>query len=51
VREYQCKGIPFQIYMYVPEIHPNTNEVFYEREDDAHLLKVNEVPAQLKLDS
>ena len=47
VREYHSKGIPFQTYMYVPEKHPNTDEVFYEREDDAHLLKVSKVSTQL----
>ena len=26
--------------MYVPEYHPDTNEIFFEREDDAHLIKV-----------
>jgi len=34
VREYHSKRTPFQTYMYVPEKHPDTNEVFYEREDD-----------------
>lgn len=41
IREYDLKGIHFRAYMYVPERHPDTNEVFYEREDDAHLLKVS----------
>ena len=26
--------------MYVPEHHPETNDVFFEREDEAHLIKV-----------
>lgn len=34
------KGLPFRTYLYVPEEHPETQEVFYEWEDDAHLLKV-----------
>jgi len=40
VKEFDTKGTPFCTYMYVPEVHPETGEVFYEREDDAHLLKV-----------
>ena len=39
IREYDLKGIHFRAYMYVPERHPDTNEVFYEREDVAHLLE------------
>lgn len=37
---YEERGVPFRTYMYVPEVHPVTNATFYEREDDAHLLKV-----------
>jgi len=33
--------VPFRTHMYVPEVHPATSQVFYEREDEAHLLKVN----------
>ena len=34
------KGVPFRMYMYVPEVHKVTNSVFHEREDFAHVLKV-----------
>ena len=34
-------GIEFKTHMYVPEVHPETHDVFYEREDEAHVLKVN----------
>jgi len=40
VKEFDTQGTSFCTYMYVPEVHPETSEVFYEREDDAHLLKV-----------
>ncbi len=40
VCDYDTKGIPFKTYLYVPEIHPDTKMPFYEREDEAHLLKV-----------
>ena len=41
IDEWETKGVPFQIYLYVPEIHPITNVKFFcEREDEAHLLKV-----------
>ena len=40
VYTYEQNRIPFRTYMYVPEIHPSTNAIFFEREDVAHLLKV-----------
>ena len=40
IKKYEEEGVPFRTYMYVPEVHPATNARFYEREDDAHLLKV-----------
>ena len=41
VRDYHDRlGIPFRYHLYVPEIHPITNEPFCEREDEAHVLKV-----------
>ena len=40
VCQYDCQGIPFRTYLYVPEIHPDTGMPFSEREDEAHLLKV-----------
>ena len=40
IKEFEEQGVPFCTYMYVPEVYPGTGEIFYEREDDAHLLKV-----------
>ena len=40
IRKFESQGIPFNVHMYVPEYHPDTNEIFFEREDDAHLIKV-----------
>ena len=40
IQMWQSKGVPFDIHLYVPEIHPDTNEIFYEQEDVVHLLKV-----------
>lgn len=40
IRFWQSKGVPFNVSMYVPEVHPDTSDVFYEQEDAAHLLKV-----------
>ena len=34
------KRSPFQDYLYIPELHPETQMSFNEREDEAHLLKV-----------
>jgi len=38
IREFELKGVPFSTYMYVPEQHPDTGDLFYERKDDAHIL-------------
>ena len=40
LQEWEQKGVPFKTYLYVPEVHPETGEVFCEREDEAHVLKV-----------
>lgn len=40
IRNWTSKGVPFQIYFYVPEILPETNTFFLEREDEAHVFKV-----------
>jgi len=40
IEKYEAQGIPFKTYMYVPEHHPETKNLFYEREDEAHLIKV-----------
>lgn len=41
IQTWQSRGVPFNIYVYVPEVHPDTNTTFYEQEDVVHLLKVN----------
>jgi len=41
ILEFESKGIPFGTYINVPEQHPDTGDLFNEREDDAHILKVN----------
>ena len=40
IRKLEAQETPFNVYMYVPEHHPETNDVFFEREDEAHLIKV-----------
>ena len=40
VKQFEAKGVPFQSYLYVPEKHPVTNDTFFKREDEAHLIKV-----------
>ena len=37
IREFELKGY----HLVLPEQHPDTGDLFYEREDDAHILKVN----------
>jgi len=43
VELYEEQGIPFSTYMYVPEEHPETRATFFEREDEAHLIKVHSI--------
>lgn len=40
VDSWDAKGVPFKDHVYVPEIHPVTESVFCEREDEAHVFKV-----------
>ena len=40
LQQWEQKGVEFRTYLYVPEVHPETNEEFCEREDEAHVLKV-----------
>lgn len=40
VCEWDNAGVPFRTYLYVPEKHPITGSEFHEREDFAHVLKV-----------
>ena len=41
ILEWEKKGVPFRSHIYVPEFHPITHCSFQEREDKAHVLKVN----------
>ena len=38
---YDEGGVPFRTYLRVPEVHPDTGEVFMEREDEGYILKVS----------
>ena len=40
ISQWAERGVDFKTYLYVAEVHPETDEVFYEREDEAHVLKV-----------
>lgn len=40
VCRYDDQGVPFRMYLHVPEIHPDSGNVFMEREDEGHVLKV-----------
>ena len=40
LQQWEQKGVQFKTYLYVAEVHPETNEIFCEREDEAHVLKV-----------
>ena len=40
MKMFQAKGVMFNLFMYVPEEHLVTKEIFYECEDEAHLIKV-----------
>ena len=41
VRKWDSEGVPFCTYLYVPEVHHITGEVFLEREDEGHVFKVH----------
>ena len=43
VRSWNEKGVPFRTHIYVPEVHHLTGKRFHEREDEAHVFKVNEM--------
>ena len=43
VRAYDERGVKFRTYLHIPEVHPDTGDVFFEREDEAHILKVYHV--------
>ena len=36
IKIWEERGVEFKTYLYVPEVHPETNDIFYEREDEAH---------------
>ena len=41
VRKWDEQGVSFMSHVYVPEVHPITNSIFHEREDEGHVLKVH----------
>ncbi len=41
VKAWEAQGVPFCTRLYVPEKHPITNDMFYEREDEGHVFKVH----------
>ena len=40
MQRYYDEGNDFTTYLYVPEAHPETGDIFVEREDETHVLKV-----------
>ena len=40
VRQYDDSGVLFRTHLYVPELHPDSGDIFLEREDEGHVLKV-----------
>ena len=40
VQKYDAGGIPFRTHLHVPEVHPLTESIFYEGEDEGHVVKV-----------
>ena len=46
VNTWYLNGVPFKTHLYVPEIHPETDEQFCEREDEGHIFKVYIVNAR-----
>ena len=47
IRSLEAEGVPFRTYMYVPELHQESQMPFCEREDEAHLLKASMLPPHL----
>ena len=37
---WQEDGVPFKKHLYVPEVHPDTADIFCEWEDEGHVFKV-----------
>ena len=40
VQKWDSEGVPFRQHVYVPENHPLTMDIYHEREDEPHVLKV-----------
>ena len=40
ILEWERQGVLFREYIYVPEIHSVTQQVYFEMEDEPHVLKV-----------
>ena len=40
VQQWESQGVPFNLYLHVPELHPITGCLFCEREDEGHIFKV-----------
>lgn len=45
IMEWEARGVPFRSHAYVPEVHPLTETVFHEREDEGHVFKVRNCKA------
>ena len=41
VDSWHAQGVPFKEHLYVPEVHPATQMMFCEREDEGHVFKVS----------
>ena len=37
-RKFEGQGILFNLYLHVPEHHPDTNDVFFQRQDEAQVI-------------
>lgn len=40
VCSWHSQGVHFRHYLYIPEMHPLTGQMFIEREDEGHVFKV-----------
>ena len=40
MRQYDNSGVLFRTHLYVPKLHPDSGDIFLEREDEGHVLKV-----------
>ena len=41
IESWEGKGVPFKSHLHVPEVHPITDTLFCEHEDEGHVLKVH----------